>query len=368
MKILQIIQKPQRRGAEIFACQLALEFVKKNLQTDVVYLFSKANSDLTYDLNFIPLDANPARRFWDFKAYLRLHRIISQGKYDVVQANAADTLKYAVMSKLLFGWKARLIFRNASLMGRLIHSAIQRKYNQWLLSRCDLIISVSENCRQDLIQFYSQAKEVSVTVPSGTYLFEDVETKIHVDPEQRPVFINVGSFVWEKNHEFVLKIFQRYIERYTTGSLWLVGDGRLLEPIREKVKQMELDKRVVFWGSRRDVISFLKSADVMIMPSVVEGMPGVILEALACELPVVASNAGGIPEVVQDNVSGFCLSELREENYVKCMNDLTTDSSLRRRFTKAGKQAIRDTFNMTSIAEQFFKHYSTVINKVNSRQ
>src|SRR5687768_4552566 len=147
MRVLQLIQKPQLRGAEIFACQLSKEFTDNGTHVDVVYLFENDNFALEFDLNFISLHANLNRRLWDLKAYKRLNKIIRERGYDIVQANAADTLKYVVISKLLFGWKAKIIFRNASLMGRLMHSAVHRLYNRWLLSKCDQIISVSENCR-----------------------------------------------------------------------------------------------------------------------------------------------------------------------------------------------------------------------------
>src|SRR5687768_16402044 len=186
MRVLQLIQKPQLRGAEIFSCQLAQELTNRGTHVDVVYLFDHDHFALEFDLNFIPLQANRKGRLWDIKAYKRLHQIIRTGRYDVVQANAADTLKYAVTSKLLFGWKASIIFRNASLMGRLMHSTFQKWYNRWLLSHCDLIISVSENCRQDLVRFFPKAQQLAVTIPSGTYPVDEATIAGQDRPEQGP--------------------------------------------------------------------------------------------------------------------------------------------------------------------------------------
>lgn len=361
MRVLQLIQKPQLRGAEIFACQLSKEFADRGTHVDIVYLFEHDNFALEFDLNFISLHASHSSRLWDLKAYRRLNKIIREGQYDIVQANASDTLKYAVTSKLLFGWKAQIIFRNASLMGRLMHSTFQKLYNRWLLSNCRQIISVSENCRQDLIQFFPKAKQVSVTIPSGSYLFDDANVKAHARPAEGPVFLHVGSFVWEKNHEFLVTIFHRYFKMHGMGYLWLVGDGKLKASIEAKVKQLNLEERVIFFGSRKDVASFLKSADLFIMPSVVEGMPGVILEALSCGLPVLASNAGGIPEIIEHEVNGYCIQALIEEDYVICMNTLTTNTDLRARLIKAGKKLIQDSYNMPLIADRFLSCYKNII-------
>jgi L-malate glycosyltransferase len=363
IRVLQMIQKPQLRGAEIFACQLSKEFADRGTHVDIVYLFEHDYFALEFDLNFIPLQANHNNRLWDLKAYRRLNKIIVEGKYDIVQANAADTLKYAVTSKLLFGWKAKIIFRNASLMGRLMYSPFQKFYNRWLLSSCDQIISVSENCRQDLIQFFPKAKQVSVTIPIGAYLFNDANIWSQLRSDQEPVFVHVGSFVWEKNHEFLISIFHRYFLLHGKGYLWLVGDGKLRAPIEAKVKELKLDNRVIFWGSRKDVVSFLKSADLFIMPSVVEGIPGVILEALSCGLPVLVSNAGGIPEIITHEVNGYCLQALIEEDYVNCMDILTTNTVLRVQFIEAGKRLIRDSYNMPLIADRFLNSYKNIITR-----
>jgi L-malate glycosyltransferase len=357
MKILQLIQRPQLRGAEIFACQLAQEFLAKNIQADVGYLFGNDRKELQYDLKFIPVNANSSRRLWDLKAYSNLNRIVRKGKYNVVQANAGDTLKYAVMSKLIFHWDAKIVFRNASLMSRLMYSPFQRMYNRWLLQKCDHIISVSENCRQDLIGFFPAVKEYSTTIRSGTYWFEDLAAKKPAGQES-PIFIHVGSFVWEKNHTFLLNVFKRYVDRYKHGYLWLVGDGKLHAEIKEKVLETGLEERVFFWGVRRDVISILKAADVLLMPSVVEGIPGVILEALSCGIPVLASSAGGIPEVIDHGTNGFCLAGFKEDDYVEHMHALVTDNILRSKFMDAGRKTVGSSYVMPLIADKFLNCYA----------
>ena len=97
------------------------------------------------------------------------------------------------------------------------------------------------------------------------------------------------------------------------------------------------------------------------MPSVVEGIPGVILEALSCGLPVLASNAGGIPEIIQHEVNGYCLPALVEEDYVRCMSTLTTNTALRSQFAKAGRELVRNSFNMPLIADRFLHFYKNII-------
>ncbi len=360
MKVLQLIQKPQLRGAEIFACQLSQELIQRGIEVDIVYLFNHDPFALKFKLNFVPLSANVNRRLWDWNAYKRLNGIINKGKYDIVQANAADTLKYAILSRLLFGWKARIVFRNASLMGRLMYSPLQKIYNRFLLRHCDSVVSVSENCRKDLIKFFPEANKKSLTIPIGAYLTDTSESAVHPRNGEGPIFLHIGSFVWEKNHQFLITIFSKYLERYGRGVLWLVGDGKLKESVEAEVAQLGLQNNVMFWGARQDTISFLKSADLLVFPSVVEGVPGVILESLASGTPVLASDAGGIPEILVHGVNGHCLSSFSEDNYVESMHTLTTDQALRFRLVAAGKETIMASFDMKKIASRFNDYYQSI--------
>jgi L-malate glycosyltransferase len=361
MKILQLIQRPELRGAEIFACQLSEELVKLGHQVDIVYLFQNKNFDLDFNLSFISLGAVQKNRFFDFKAYKRLRDIIVSGGYDIVQANASDTLKYAVLSKVLYGWKVPLIFRNASKMGDFMKNGFHRTLNRFFLKKCSYFISVSENCRQDLINLYKDASRNSKTIPIGTYLFESVPALLKTTDLIEPIFVNVGSFVPEKNHKFLIEVFDSYYKKYKRGYLWLVGDGRLRNSLERLTSELGINERVKFWGYRKDVISILKASNAMIMPSRIEGLPGVILEALACEIPVIASAVGGIPEIIRSDVNGFCLEHEDIALYLKHLELITENNGLRKMLTEAGKETVQQKYLMPYIALCFLEEYNKLL-------
>jgi L-malate glycosyltransferase len=356
MKILQVIQKRQMRGAEIFACQLSEHLTQKGVTADILYLFDGDISLPDFDLLFIPLQANISRRFWDLSAYKRLAKIVREGNYTIIQANAGDTLKFAVFSRLLFRWDAKIIFRNANLMSAFMRGSLHRAFNRWLLSKCDYVISVSEICRQDMSKVYLKAAVKSVTIPIGTYAF-DIQSANSWRAGLEPIFINIGSFVPEKNHEFLIDVFHQYYLKHGKGHLWLVGDGKLHSFLKEKTTQLNLGSRVQFMGYRKDVIDILKSAHILIMPSKIEGLPAVILEALSCQVPVIASNVGGIPEVIINGVNGYCLSNMNIDEYLYCMDKLSKDSGLRSKFVVAGIETIRRQYLMSDVANRFHQTY-----------
>jgi glycosyltransferase involved in cell wall biosynthesis len=359
LKVLQIIQKPQLRGAEIFACQLSEELKGLGHTIDVLYLFGNENEKLAYDLNFQPLLADQSKRFWDFKAYKKLADLIEKGNYDVVQANAGDTLKYAAISKRLYHWKSKLVFRNANKMSSFIQLKPHLWLNRFFLKQMDYAISVSENCRQDLIGLHPRAKAISATGTIGTFDFGSLEAV--EKSTNNKVWINVGSFVKEKNHRFLLKVFASYLMEDQENELWLIGDGPLRVHLEEQAKSLGIEQNVKFLGYQKNAVAFIKAADIMVMPSKIEGLPGVILEALSCGTPVIASAVGGIPEVVLNDQNGYVIEGFNEEEYLSKIKKVLNDKDLRINMGKNAQKLIQEEFLMPKIAKRFEEIYKNIL-------
>lgn len=360
MKVLQIIQKPQLRGAETFACQLSQELRKQDVEVDIAYLFPSEGllKEKFRELKFISVEGRPASRFFDLHGYKQLHRIVTTGNYDLVQANAGDTLKYAVMSKKLHGWSAPLIFRNANKMSDFFRNSVHRKINRWLLTHCDYFISVSELCRRDLLSIYPAAKGRSSTITIGTNLLERSNPRAE---RNFPIFINIGALVPEKNHGFLLDIFALWMKKWSSGELWVIGDGKLREELQNKAISLNLQPNVKFLGYQSDPISLLRQADALVMPSLIEGLPGVILEALSSRIPVIASSVGGIPEVIQNGITGFAIGSFEPGLYVETMEKVVKSNTIRETIADNGYERIKRDFQLTTIADKFISAYKNLI-------
>jgi L-malate glycosyltransferase len=158
LKILQLIQKPQLRGAEMFASQLSNQLVEAGHQVLLVSLLP-GTSQLPFKSDHINLDRPLSKRFIDWQGWNQLAKEIKTFQPDVVQANAGDTLKFAVFSKLFFGWNTPIVFRNANKVSDFITSTPKLLFNKFLVSNVQHIISVSELCRQDFVKTYTYNDE-----------------------------------------------------------------------------------------------------------------------------------------------------------------------------------------------------------------
>jgi glycosyltransferase involved in cell wall biosynthesis len=363
MKILQIIQRPQFRGAEIFVCQLSVELKKMGHEVDVLFLFGTDDEKLPYALNFIHLNATIERRLWDFKAYKKLNRIIVEGGYDIVQANAADTLKYTVLSKLIYKWKPKLVYRNANMLRDFLTNYRKKFLDKTLMKKVDFVASVSKECMDDLIAIYPSFKYRVDCLPIGVSLqnttpYESLSV-IGIEGEG-PFLLNVASFVPEKNHEGLLRIFYNVLKEYPTAQLLLIGEGKLKSSIETLAEELNLNNNLHFLGKRKDVEQIMQCCDVFLLPSLIEGLPGVILEAFATRLPVVAYNVGGIKEVVLNKETGFLIDKNNEIDFLEAINNCL--SSNNHIIKNNAYELVSKNYSNEAIAHKFIEFYEKYLN------
>lgn len=362
MKILQLIQKPQLRGAEIFACQLSNHLIEQRHEVLVVSIF-KGDSQLPFKGSLIGLDRPLSKRFFDFKGWKKFNSIIKEFNPDIIQANAADTLKFAVSSKILYSWKQPLIYRNANKMGDFITSKLKWKLNNFYVSKVAYVISVSKECEKDFIKIFSYPQEKISTVEIGVE-----EQKLGGIPddlqeifERGPVIAHIGGFVTEKNHEGLIKIFKKSLEKFPETQLLLMGKGNLEMKIKSKVKELQIQDKVHFLGYRNDVLNILHHSKAFVLPSLIEGLPAVILEAMYCETPVVAYNVGGIGEVVIQGETGWLVEKNEAAEFQDQLEEILKGNGDIPDRIKAAKNMISDKFLNKQIAARFAKCYFEVL-------
>jgi len=324
MRILQIIQKKQLRGAEVFACQLSNRLLAMGHEVKIVALLD-GDADMPFDGVIEILHVNMARRMTDWNGWKKMHACIHAYQPDIVQANAGDTLKYAALSKKMFGWKAKLIFRNANKMGDFLTSRWKLHFNKWLIRELDFVASVSKECQLDFVRSFTWPESKIANLPIGV----DPAVLATINPleektwaQRFPVLLSVAGFVPEKNHLGLLRIFESVLPSYPEAVLVMIGEGKLRKETQAICREKGLADRVWFTGRRIDVQAFMQHANVLLMPSLIEGLPGVILEAFANRLPVVAYNVGGIPEVLKSRQTGWLVNRDDERSFAKAVADV----------------------------------------------
>lgn len=364
MKILQLIHKPQPRGAETFAAQLSDNLEQQGHTSKLVAIFEGNGDAAKYNRSFLSVKANPGARLWDRQGWQSLSRIIAQERPDIIQANAGDTLKYAVFSRLLYKWRQPLVFRNASTLSSYLRNPVQKLYTGFLFSQTDAVASVSEFSRQDLIGLYGSVASKSVTIPIGLEKKAAVSNPFPAGCRDKVNLVHVGGFSFEKNHRGLLRIFKIVSAQLPEAHLWLVGDGPLRGEIEVLVQEMGLKDKVHFTGFVQNPLDYISHGQALLLPSIIEGLPAVILEAMLYETPVVANKVGGIGEIVIPGETGWLVNPEDENAFARAVVEAVTDNdSKAHKITGKANHLISKQYMNGHIAERFIRLYEQVLSE-----
>lgn len=359
MKVLHLIQKPQLRGAEVFTSQLATHVNQSGNSAVVVSIFP-GSAALPFKGTMYNLQGKAKHRHWDIKAWRKLATIIKKEQPDIIQANAGDTLMYAVFSKLFFRWQQPILFRNASTISLYIKTAMAKKWHSLFFGRAAKVISVSHASATDFATVFPQYANKIVTIPIGIEQFQ-VTDKEMGHQKKAPVLVHVGGFTHEKNHLGLLRIFELVLKQLPAAKLHLVGDGPLKNIIQAEVQQRGLDKQVTFYGFQKNAVQFMKDADVLLLPSNIEGLPGVILEAFFCRTPVVAYNVGGIKEIVLPDETGRLVTKGAEEAFANSVIEALQVTEHNKKMIENAYTLVTTHYLNTAIAQKFLHTYEAVL-------
>lgn len=352
LRVLQIIQKKQYRGAEIFCCQLASELEKDGHDVRIYSIYD-GDADLPFAKPIESLERKQSFRYADYYGWKAIAEIVKEFKPDIIQANASDTLKYTVLSKELFGWDVPIIFRNASVTSYYINGKLSRELNRYLFQKVDRIISVSESSKRDLNTLFPFTKSKTDVITNGV---DEQIDKQAINPYKRE-FVNVvhvGSLTEEKNHKELLMIFKAFLSKKPNSKLHIIGEGNLKDNIDAQIKELKLSESVRLYGEMSNPEPYIHYADMLVLPSLVEGLPGVILEAMNLKTPVIAFDVGGISEIL-NNQTGYIVRKHDQVGFVSAMNEALTSEAIQK--TTNAKDLVGERFSNKVIADSFVTVY-----------
>jgi glycosyltransferase involved in cell wall biosynthesis len=176
-------------------------------------------------------------------------------------------------------------------------------------------------------------------------------------PKGVPVVGNVAALAGHKGQKHLVAAAARVIREVPDTRFLIVGEGELREALEHQIKDLGLERHVLLTGFRDDVAGLQKSFDLFVMSSVTEGLGSAMLDAMACNRAVVATRAGGIPEAVEDGVTGLLVPPQDEAALAKAIVRLLKDPSLRERLGGAARQRVVDAFSVEKMVSNTLAVY-----------
>jgi glycosyltransferase involved in cell wall biosynthesis len=201
-------------------------------------------------------------------------------------------------------------------------------------------------------------------IPNGID-FEDIR---NIQPHkliEHPSILYVGRLSKVKGIDVLLNAIPIIRKKIPNLRIYIAGSGPEGDNLKKRVKELNIEENVKFLGfiSEDEKYAYYKSADVCVFPSVYEPFGIVLLEAMACGKPIVASNVGGIPFVVEDEKTGLLFESGNVEDFAEKLITLLKDKELRDKMGEAGRERAKE-FTWDGIAEQTVDLYKLVIEGV----
>lgn len=367
MKILQLLTKRQYRGAEVAAATFSQEFIALGHTIIFAGLYAPPEESLHVD-GALNVDIHARKTFFSITGFFRLLKLIKQEKPDILHANGSDTLKYLIAIKVVRP-SSIVIYRNISVISHWRGTnPFKNAFYNFLFRKTNFVTSVGDTSRADLMKTFEYPEQKIAVIKRGIKIPVKVESradqkiKLGIPPDKL-VLIHVGNFSPEKNHAFLIDSFIRIKQTGLPVTLLLAGEGLLLNEIRDKVKSLKLEQDVIFLGLVPDISPYLATADLIVLTSKVEGVPGVLLEAAAHNVPAVALNVGGVSESVLHGETGVLVSEEDTGLFSTEVTALLKDESTRRRLGENAWRFVKENYDLNTGARKFIGIFEGLLNK-----
>ncbi len=233
------------------------------------------------------------------------------------------------------------------------------------IEKSDGVTAVSRHLKEKTLTNYAIDKEIDV-IPN----FVDVDEYKHVDDscirkkfslDDKRILVHVSNFRPVKRVTDVIRIFN-LVQQKVPSALILVGDGPDRSNCEMLVRELGLQQSVKFLGKQNELPEILSAADLFLMPSQSESFGLSALEAMACEVPVISSSVGGLPELVVHNQTGYIAEIGDTDRMARYAIELLTNETKRVMFAKEGRKRAVEQFNLNKIVDEYERHYEKVMN------
>ena len=317
-------------------------------------------ADSCKDIEIISLDMPPG---FHIKTFFKLADIMRKNKAVLVHTHNEKAQLYGSIAGKLAG--VPVIHTKHGKNQTDFRTQLRNKFASLF---CDVIVGVSSDASEQCIKDEKICKNKVITILNGidTEQFKPdcststIRSEFNI-PLGIPVIGTVARLAPVKDQSSLLEACDILKQKGIIFILLIVGDGQLRQQLEAQVTASGLNDTVVFTGMRNDIPALMNAMDIFALSSLSEGISLTLLEAMACELPIVATAVGGNPEVVIDGVTGFLVPPgspgLMSDKFEYILNS----HGLGARLGKSGRNRVLDHFSLRTCADKYIDLYTTLM-------
>jgi glycosyltransferase involved in cell wall biosynthesis len=301
-------------------------------------------------------------------AFLKLAKILRTEGVDILHCHKHISTFYGTIAGKMA--KVPIILAHVHGMGR-TRNFNRKLLNRFLLSHVDRIFAVGEAVKDDILQSNPAVNPEKVIntgnsidydyFSSSVYNKQTVRRKFGI-PENSSVFGTAGRFVPTKGLRYLIRAFAQIKKQLRNVELLIAGTGELKDRLEKRAVKLSCRDSVHFLGHVDNMPEFYSAVDVFVLPSVAEGLPKVIIEAMAAGILCIATNAGGIPEILGNGPCGLIIPLKNQYALADAMlKAANMPQQEKETIVSAAKEHVRKNFNHTVMVKKIEKIYDTLV-------
>ena len=367
IKVVHIVPMLSPGGAERVAVHIVKGLNRQRYEPTVISFTERLGCDLDRLLDEAGIEVRYLGKHpgFDYRVYPRLHPVLKHYRPDIVHTHL-HVFRYA-LPFLLFLKSASLLHTVHNLAEREIEPRA-RWIQRYALNHGVVPVAVAEEVAASVERLYGvrHCRVISNGIPTNLYASPQTprrewRTK-HGFADEDVLFVCVARFAPQKNHTLLLKAFAQGLTSDPRANLVLVGEGILREALEEQAKNLGLAKRVHFLGLRTDIPDVLGAMDVFVLSSDWEGNPLSIMEAMASGLPIVSTDAGGVPKMFQSGKEGLLVARGDAQALGRSMASLLRDQETRQSFGRSAARRAKKDFDVSTMVQAYEELYEKLLN------
>jgi len=362
INILFLIYGLERGGAELRLLDFARYFPE-----DVKIHFCVTTDNLallpyfqecTENIQVIPIGKSylSANKVWKLFKYVKANRIPVINSFDL------KDLVISTAIRLLSGTKVKAVFHSVNMLH---HYHRRHKALFWVLIKLnDAVICNSTQSKDLMRRFHVPHKRVRVInngIDTNRFVKTDNDTqnsRKKYNLETNVIVLGtIANFRKIKNYPFLLRAFQILTQKKPYLRLICVGGGYLLNGIKAMAKKYGIDQKMLFVGYSDDVVEYLSLMDIFVLCSLREGFPNVLLQAMSMELPVITSDVGGCPEIIDNMTNGILYPSNDLDNFIEAVEMLIEDMNFASKLGVNARRTVVEKFSLNRMVKDYITFF-----------
>ena len=369
LKILQMRSSIGFFGAENVIIELGKEFksrriicyigVIQNTNKNSKYLSEIANTSSLPNVLF------PGTSPFSFLTLYSILNFVKKHQISIIHSHGYKANLYAFLIKLITRVPAIATCHPWTEINYNKKALLYKLFDLKILSAFNKLIAVSENVKLELLKKVNK-KEIllianGIDVKRFSCKINPDISKLFKVGKNLAVIGTVGRLVEEKGYIYLIDAAIMLIKFYPDLLFLFIGDGPLLSELNYKVERHQLGNKIKFLGVRNNIPQLLSAIDIFVLPSLSEGMPMALLEAMAAGKAVVATNVGDIPKIIIHKKNGLLVSPANTSELVSSISLLLKNKTLAQEIGKSAKEHIRKNYSATIMAQKYYDVYMDVL-------